>query len=202
MEECTSDFVQDLQNKRKELDSLQKTLAEYRDKVHCAIESYKKEQEEKNKKDFHRVVILKDDLNEITKLREVGKTLRDQDLLNKIVWKGYYEKPTAAMIGRVVGSETKCGIYKISNLNNHMCYIGQAVNIAARWKQHIKRGLGAEPQTRNKLYPAMFEEGVENFTFEILQECKPNELDKYERYWIDYYDTQFYGYNVTKGGSN
>lgn len=202
MEECTSDFVQDLQNKRKELDSLQKTLTEYRDKVHCAIESYKKEQEEKNKKDFHRVVILKDDLNEITKLREVGKTLRDQDLLNKIVWKGYYEKPTTAMIGRVVGSEIKCGIYKISNLNNHMSYIGQAVNIATRWKQHIKRGLGAEPQTRNKLYPVMFEEGVENFTFEILQECKPNELDKYERYWIDYYDTQFYGYNVTKGGSN
>jgi len=28
-----------------------------------------------------------------------------------------------------------------------MCYIGQAVDIAERWKQHIKRGIGADPPT-------------------------------------------------------
>ena len=106
------------------------------------------------------------------------------------------------MIGRIVGNKTVCGIYKISNLNNNMAYIGQSNNIGLRWKQHIKRGLGAEPQTRNKLYPAMFEEGVENFTFEIIQECEPKDLNKYEQHWIDFYDTQFYGYNVTKGGAN
>jgi hypothetical protein len=40
-----------------------------------------------------------------------------------------------------------------------------------RWRQHIKRGIGAETPTRNKLYPAMLAIGVENFTFEVIEEC-------------------------------
>jgi len=39
------------------------------------------------------------------------------------------------------------GIYKITNINNGKVYIGQAVNIAERWRQHIKRGVGADPPT-------------------------------------------------------
>jgi hypothetical protein len=49
-----------------------------------------------------------------------------------------------------------------------MCYVGQAANVAERWRQHIKRGLGAEAPTRNKLYPAMAQYGVETFTFALL----------------------------------
>ena len=52
-----------------------------------------------------------------------------------------------------------------------MCYVGQAANLAERWKQHIKRGLGADPITKNKLYPAMKAIGVENFSFEVIEEC-------------------------------
>jgi len=48
-----------------------------------------------------------------------------------------------------------------------MTYVGQSNNIAERWKQHIKRGVGADPPTQNKLYPAMLEFGAEKFTFEI-----------------------------------
>jgi predicted GIY-YIG superfamily endonuclease len=59
------------------------------------------------------------------------------------------------MIGRVLGTGVKTGIYKITCLENGKCYVGQAVDAASRWKQHIKRGLGAEAPTRNKLYPAM-----------------------------------------------
>lgn len=47
------------------------------------------------------------------------------------------------------------GIYKITNIENKMCYVGQAANIADRWKTHIKRGIGAEAPINNKLYPAM-----------------------------------------------
>lgn len=64
-----------------------------------------------------------------------------------------------------------------------MCYVGQAANIADRWKTHIKRGLGAEPLVNNKLYPAMIKYGVENFTFEIIEECERNKLNEREDYW-------------------
>jgi len=29
-----------------------------------------------------------------------------------------------------------CGIYKITNLTNQKCYIGQSVRIEKRWKDH------------------------------------------------------------------
>ena len=100
------------------------------------------------------------------------------------------------MIGRVVGSSIKTGIYKITNLKNNMCYVGQAVNVADRWKQHIKRGLGAEAPTRNKLYPAMVEFGVENFSFELIEECDRSLLDEREDYWQDYFKAKEFGYSI------
>jgi hypothetical protein len=67
-------------------------------------------------------------------LRNVAPYLRDKEPLNKVIWKCYYEKPTTDLIGRVIGSGVHTGIYKITNLTNEMCYIGQAANLADRWK--------------------------------------------------------------------
>jgi hypothetical protein len=97
--------------------------------------------------------------------------LRDKEPLNKIIWKCYYEKPTTDLIGRVIGLGISTGIYKITEIASGKCYVGQSVNIAERFKQHIKRGLGAETPTKNKLYPAMQAIGIENFTFELIEEC-------------------------------
>jgi group I intron endonuclease len=77
-----------------------------------------------------------------------------------------------------------------------MCYVGQAANIADRWKQHIKRGIGAEPLTRNKLYPAMLSIGVENFSFEIIEECDRSKLNELEDYWQDFYKAKEFGYSI------
>jgi hypothetical protein len=57
-------------------------------------------------------------------LREITPYLRDQEPLNKVIWKVYYEKPTSDLIGRVIGSGTHTGIYKITNLHNGKCYVG------------------------------------------------------------------------------
>lgn len=42
--------------------------------------------------------------------------------------------------------------------------------------------------------------GVDNFKFEIIEECEVEELNQREIYWIDYFDTFFHGYNQTLGG--
>jgi group I intron endonuclease len=88
------------------------------------------------------------------------------------------------------------GIYKITNLKNNMCYVGQAVSIAQRWKQHIKRGIGAEAPTKNKLYPAMLADGVENFTFEIIEQCEKEQLNEREQYWQEYFKAKEFGYSI------
>lgn len=45
--------------------------------------------------------------------------------------------------------------------------------------------------------------GIENFSFEILEECLMNELDIKEKYYIEYLKTYVpYGYNIQQGGSS
>ena len=102
----------------------------------------------------------------------------------------------------MVGPKEKTGIYKITNLNNGMIYIGQAKAISKRFKEHIKKGIGAEATSKNRLYSAMLKEGVENFMFEILEECPVDELDFHEAYWINYFQTNLSGYNMTAGNNN
>ena len=56
------------------------------------------------------------------------------------------------------------------------------MDLRDRWSTHIKTGLGAETPTRNKLYPAMLAFGVENFTFEVLEECSSEQLNEREKF--------------------
>ncbi|MBE6148286.1 MAG: GIY-YIG nuclease family protein [Firmicutes bacterium] len=122
--------------------------------------------------------------------------MRNAEPINKVIWKVYYEKPYTDLIGRVIGSGVHTGIYKITNMENNMCYVGQAANLSERWRQHIKRGVGAEAPTRNKLYPAMEEFGVENFTFEVIEECDRAKLDAQEDYWQEYFKAKEFGYSI------
>lgn len=93
------------------------------------------------------------------------------------------------------------GIYKITNLINNNAYIGLSINIEKRWRAHIKRSQDATNKEYNKvLYKAFRKYGIDNFKFEILEECIPQELKEKEIYWINYYDTYKNGYNATAGG--
>ena len=100
----------------------------------------------------------------------------------------------------VLGPNTVTGIYKITNQLNDVCYIGQAVDVASRWKQHAKCGLGIDTPVNNKLYAAMIRDGLENFTFELLEKCTQAELNEKEKFYIELYQADKYGYNL-KGGN-
>ena len=95
-------------------------------------------------------------------------------------------------------------IYKITNLINNKCYIGQTIKTAEqRWKEHQNHAFGSHPNDQNKtLYKAIRKYGLENFTFEVLQDNIDTfeKLDKAEIYWIDYYNSFIKGYNETFGG--
>ena len=114
-------------------------MEDLRRKTTAAVEAYKREQEKKEKQDFYRIKLSEADAVEIEKLREVAKILRDSEPLNKVIWKVYYENPFSDLCGRVVGKKMRTGIYKITNIKNNMCYVGQAKDIASRWNQHCKR---------------------------------------------------------------
>lgn len=174
-------------------------LNELKRKVDSIIESNKRIELEKEQKDFYRLQLSDLDIEEIKKIRSIEPYLRKKEPLNKVIWKVYYEKPYTDLIGRVIGNKKKTGIYKITNLINNMVYVGQSIDVAERWKQHIKRGIGADPPTQNKLYPAMLEVGIENFTFELIEECAPVQLTEREKFYTDFYKAQEFGYSIKKG---
>ena len=201
LQECSYNLNRELVEKQSSITELILTLDNLKSKVQAINEENKRAEEIKSKADFYKLQISDTDLEEVQKLRKIAKELRDPIPLNKMIWTQYFRNLYNELCGRVVGVGTKTGIYKITNLENGMAYIGQSVNIKDRWGTHIKVGLGADTITRNKLYPAMLSTGVENFTFEILEECSSEELNEREKFYIDFYDTVNYGYNVTKGGS-
>ena len=189
-------FQEKIHLKTLELKETEARLEDLRRKTTAAIEAYKREQEKKEKQDFYRIKLSEADVIEIEKLREVAKILRDSEPLNKVIWKVYYENPFSDLCGRVIGKKARTGIYKITNIKNNMCYIGQAKDIASRWNQHCKRGVGADTPTKNKIYPAMLEYGIENFTFEIIEDCELEKLGEREKFWQEYFKAKEYGYSI------
>lgn len=169
--------------------------------IAAAVEANKRAEEIRLAADFYRLQISQEDIEEIKRLRTVEPFLRDPTPLNKVIYKYYYENAYNGLVGRLFGNNKSItGIYKITNIENGMCYIGQSVDVRERFRQHIKKGVGAETPNKNKLYPALKIMGVENFTFELIEECSQEQLDEKEKFWIDYYKSQEFGYNATRGG--
>ena len=97
-----------------------------------------------------------------------------------------------------------CGIYRITNkINGHM-YIGLSKNIEKRIKDHFSHGLeGKRKDDLSKpLYRAFKKYGLENFEWDILEECSETDLKEKEIYWIGFYNTyeDREHYNETPGG--
>lgn len=197
-----NDFVDQFREENKKkltaAQELTEELNQLKSSVDAAVEVAKRHAEADNFVEFHSLQMGQNTLNDIRRLEEIVPSISPEagEAIAKVIWKVYYEKPYTDLVGRVVGSGRHTGIYKITNINTQMCYVGQAVDIADRWRQHIKRALNAEPRTQNKLYPAMYKDGIENFTFEIIEECEQSKLNNREDYWQDFYKAKEYGYSI------
>lgn len=91
------------------------------------------------------------------------------------------------------------GIYKITNQVNGKVYIGQSIHINHRWSQH--KNEAKNDRCNTLLYNAMKKYGIDNFSFEIIEECLPEQLNEREVYWISQYNSFQEGYNMTPGGT-
>ena len=94
-----------------------------------------------------------------------------------------------------------CGIYKITNLINEKVYIGQSVDINYRFNNHKSESFNPKSNAYNTaIHRAIRKYGVENFSFEVIEECTKELLSEREIYWIAYYNSYGNGYNLTSGG--
>jgi len=183
------------------LSELESKIEQNRKVVKIQQEQIRDEFEKRSFTDSHSIHLVPQDIEDIKFIRECSTHLKRHDSFDKLIWSEYIQKPIQQLC-KTLNVEKVTGIYKITNINTQLCYIGQSIDIAARWKEHCKLGLGigSTSYLTNKFYKALYNEGIENFTFELLEECPRSELNDREKYWIDYFNSVQYGYNSKVGG--
>ena len=165
----------------------------------AAIEAARREKDIENNLTFYCLDISDADKRDIAKLEALKPSLNKPRVLSMLIWQTWFQKPLKALSANVVGATDATGIYKITNIKTKECYIGQAMHIKERWAEHAKCGLGIDTPAGNKLYKAIQEFGLWNFSFEVLEICPQNQLNEKEKYYIDLYSSYDYGYNSTRG---
>ena len=190
---------QHLANLQAEYNQAAADLQVLKDTRKAAFEALLKQQEVKENKDNYRLKPSQQDLEDIGTLEHIKHSLHKPRILSMLMWQTFWQPLAKKQFPIILQDKTKIGIYKITNIITDQCYIGQSLNIYKRWCDHCKAGLGIDTPVGNKLYQKKKKTGLQNFTFELLCQCPKEELDQKEKYFIELYQSDLYGFNGTKG---
>lgn len=180
---------------------LRNTLKGYEQTIQAYIAEEKRKEEMNTKLDFYRLVLTDSEINDVIRLTELCSSISQADILKKLIYKTYFEKKMNDLLGRVIGANSEIsGIYKITHIESGKSYIGQSTNIKDRWRTHLKRGLGIDTPVSNKFYSSMQSLKPWNFTWELIEACPKESLNEKEKYWIDFHQSNTWGWN-SKGGN-
>lgn len=183
-----------------EKENLLTEIQNFKKQREAIIEQQKKEEQGKNEIKFYKIELSENEIQDIDKILQVTKILSNPQTLYKLIWSEYYQKPLKDLILRVIGDKQISGIYKITNLKNGKIYIGRSTNIGERWIQHVKSSLEIGTIAKTQLYKEMKDYGIENFSFEVVEQCDKNLLGQREKFYISLYKTNEWGLNENAGG--
>lgn len=178
------------------LNELKLTVAQYATTVHAINEAKASEEKMNADADFYRICLTDEVKQDVELLQRTKSMLSNHTLIDKLIYDCYIAKPTLEMTRRVLDGSKPCGVYKITNIRTQKVYIGQSTDIANRWTGHIKSAFGLEGVADSIFQRALKSEGVDNFTFEVIEKCEKSELRDKERFWINFYESNIYGYNM------
>ena len=181
-----------------EIEELKLLLEDYKSKRDLINQAIVHEKEIHEQQDFYRIVLNESDKEDIQLLNTIEMRLHSREALYKLIYDVFYKKPLNDMINRVLQGKEFCGIYRITNLKTNEAYIGKSTNIKTRWQNHCKTAIGLDGMARTKIHSAMKEYGIDNFSFEVLEKCTKENYSEREKYWINFYETNVYGYNIQK----
>lgn len=182
-----------------EIEEIINLLDDYRSQREAVNLAILREKEIKEKENFYKIVIPENDQEDIEVLKTIGPRLRNREALNKLIYDVFVKRPLNELIKRVTNGKEISGIYKITYIKTGEAYIGKSTNISTRWQNHIKTACGLEGAARTTFHNRLEQDGIWNYTFEILEEVPKDKLSEREKFYIELYgtDTQL---NMKKGG--
>ena len=183
---------------RANIEEIKVALDQIRATRAAAMEAQLREQEIKDQATFYTLQLNEADRRDVAYLQSIEYNLREARPLRMLIWSTFYRDKVNELAARV-GAVGASGIYKITHIDSGISYIGQAKDIKERWVTHVKCSLGIDTPVTSQLYAFTRENGIDNFTFEILEKCNLAELNEKEKFYIDLYQTYDFGLNATKG---
>ena len=184
---------------RAQIEILTKEIAEYSAKQTAINEAILRQRALEEQQDFYRVCLGPEAANDVEILKEARRNLKKPEIIDKIIYDNYIAKPVLEMIKRVLQNTTCSGIYKITCIKTGEIYIGKSVDIKSRWQQHCKSAFNCGTIAHSLLHTKMKQYGIENFTFELVEQVPKEQLSERESFYIDFYQSKKVGLNERRG---
>lgn len=113
-------------------DELNKELQSLVDARSAAIEAARKEREVTDNPQLYTLPLLDDEIHDIEYLNGIRGKMRYPAVIGKVIWSSFIQKKVNPFIAKIIGANTICGIYKITNQLTQESYIGQSLDIQKR----------------------------------------------------------------------
>lgn len=187
------------QEKEQELAEVLALLDDYKKKQQVVNEAILRQRAIDEQQDFFRVCLTQETIEDVQILQNVRQKLHFSESLNKLIYDVYVSKSVQEMVKRILQGGAPSGIYKITRIKTGEVYIGKSTNVKDRWVQHCKTVYGAGTIAHSILHTTIAKDGLENFTFELVEEVSKDKLTEREKYWINFYGSKQYGLNERNG---
>ena len=198
-EELMKKFEEEIKNAQSTIAALTQVIEQYAQKQKAINEAIARQRLLEEQQDFYRICVSEESIEDIALLQQVKKNLKKPEIIDKIIYDNYMVKPVLDMIKRVLQNTTCSGIYKITCLKTGEIYIGKSTDIKSRWQQHCKTVFNCGTIASSLLHTKMKQYGIENFTFELVEQVPKDQLSEREKFYINFYQTKEVGLNERNG---
>ena len=183
-----------------QIEQYNKSIAEAKDRFESIERTLRQYDAEQQAKLFYTIQLPEEYHEDIEfLLTTVAAKIQHPDIISKLVWQEYV-KPNLDDTFKRIEIKSEPGIYKLTSLQNGKCYIGKSTDVKKRIADHFKSTVGIKSIADQAVHHAILKEGFWNWQIEVITYCDKEKLSELEKYYIEFFKGQEFGYNKTGGG--
>ena len=183
-----------------QIEQYDKSIAEVKERFESIERTLKQYDAEQQAKLFYTIQLPEEYQEDIEfLLTTVAAKVQHPDIISKLVW-AEYVKPNLDDTFKRIEIKAEPGIYKLTSLLNGKCYIGKSTDVKKRITDHFKSTVGIKSIADQLVHHAILKEGFWNWQIEIITYCNKEQLSELEKYYIEFFKSQEFGYNRNSGG--
>ena len=192
-----TDQIEEAQGKIKEYQLLEEQQRERFLSVREPLLQYEKD---KQAKLFYTIQLPEEYHDDIEfLLTTVAAKVQHPDIISKLVW-AEYVKPYLDDTFKRIEIKAEPGIYKLTNLDSGKAYIGKSTDVKKRIADHFKSAVGIKSIADQAVHHEILKTGFWNWSIEVIIYCDKDKLSELEKHYIEFFDTQTFGFNRQAGG--